>query len=253
MRATDPHLDESQLVRYIDHEASEAEQERWDAHVRACDRCSAETATLREQSATVRAWLEHADCEAASHPRTLRPGGAPRAGARGAGPGGAPVAGAWLKAAVITLLVAAPLVAVPAAREWVAERLALPGERPHARAATATTEAHAAPRITFAPAPGPFRVEIAVPQETGSLVLGRAAPGGEAVLEITGHAPWPETVVSAGSVRIVNEAGSLASYRLLVPPEVTTATVVVGGDATNVAGGAIDGTAVLPLQPTPRP
>jgi anti-sigma factor RsiW len=266
------HMDDPQLVRYIDREGSPDDRRHWDAHLGSCPRCRSEVATLRDQSAAITAWLDRADFERGAHapaataaaPLAAPPVGpivgtiAPTGGAHppaptptAAGRSRLPFAGAgsWLKAAVIVLLVAAPLVAITPARGWVADRLGLADTEQHLTpAARAVGEMEAAAAvIRFAPAPGTFQVAIEAPQERGDLTLGRVDAGSLAVLEVVGAGPWPEAVVSAQGVRIENEAAAAASYRLLLPPEVTAVGLTLAGRQVLVAGPEIDRGTVLRL------
>jgi hypothetical protein len=251
---THGHLEDDQIVRLLDREASAREREVWEHHVAGCEPCRTEVETLRSQSAAITQWLARADFERSGHrPLPSARWGAPDqrpAGWRSALP--ARDAAAWLKAAAVVLLVAAPLVAIPGTREWIAERLA--GD---VGPAPSTLEVGdewdgTATVVHFIPAPGTFTVAIAAGQEVGAITVGRSEPGQQAVLEVSDRSPEadptrPETAVSAREVRIENDPSATASYTLLVPPEITAVIVVVGPRRTVVESHEIDGRAVVTL------
>jgi hypothetical protein len=253
---THGHLEDDQIVRLLDREASPREREVWEDHVAACEPCRTEVETLRSQSAAVTRWLDRADFERSSDHRPLpsarrEPPVRSPAGWRRARPtlGGA----TWLKAAAVVLLVAAPLVAIPGAREWIADRLAGdPGPSPFTLEAGEEWDGTATV-VYFTPAPGTFTVAVAAGQEVGALTVGRSGPGQQAVLEVSDRSPEadptrPETTVSAREVRIENDPSATASYTLLVPPEITAVIVVVGDRRTVVASNEIDRRAVVVLR-----
>jgi hypothetical protein len=234
-----PHLDDGELVRYLDAEGTAEETRRWDDHLGACPRCWGEADTLRNNSRALSRWLAAADFDTTAAPAAA--GAATpvaRSGGRGvwhrARRGSAP----WLKAAVITLLLAAPLAALPPVREWIAHQVAsrraddpaviLPAQAPASGDAQAGV-------IRFVPAPGSFRVVVDEPQAEGLLRVGRTA-GPEAVLEIRGAGTRPEPVVSARGIRIANSREVRTSYTLSLPPEVDAVSVDIGGQRVHLDG-----------------
>jgi anti-sigma factor RsiW len=260
------HLEDAQLVRYIDHEASGDERQRWEDHMASCPRCRTDVESLRQQSATITEWLARADFDrgiargqavSAAEPEAAAARPRPGSGRRDdsdrslAGRARLPLADAapWLKAAAIVLLVAAPLVAIPPARDWVADRLGLAGGDPvvlpHTTGVLGEMDADAL--VRFAPAPGSFHISVTAAQARGSITLGRVGPGEEAVFERSGDAPRPEVVVSARAIRIENDPSATASYTLLLPPEVTAVGVSVGTHQIDFSGRDIDRRTVVPL------
>jgi hypothetical protein len=227
-----PHLDDGELIRYLDAEGTGEETRRWDEHLDACAPCRSEVERLRNDSHAVSQWLAATDFNrtplpvaAAATAPAIRTGR--RAARHPARMGSAP----WLKAAVITLLLAAPLAALPPVREWIADQVAsLRTDDPavmHPAQAPASGDARSGV-IRFVPAPGMFHMAVDAPQADGFLRVGRTA-GPEAILEITGGGARPEPVVSARGIRIANSQEATASYTLLLPPEVDAVLVDVGG------------------------
>jgi anti-sigma factor RsiW len=234
-----PHLDDGELVRYLDAEGTAEEGRRWDEHLGACPRCWGEAETLRNNSRALSRWLAAADFDttaAAAAPAAAAP--AARPGRRGAWHRARRGSGPWLKAAVITLLLAAPLTALPPVREWIAHQVAsMRADEPvviQPAQAPASGEAQAG-LIRFVPAPGSFRVVVDEPQAEGFLRVGRTA-GPEAVLEIRGVGARPEPVVSARGIRIANSREATTSYTLSLPPEVDAVSVDIGGQRVHLDG-----------------
>lgn len=253
---TNGHIEDHQIVRLLDREASPRERQVWEDHLTGCEPCRTEVETLRSQSAAVTHWLARADFERSAGDRPLPP-------ARSEAPDQRPAgwrrvrptrdAAAWLKAAAIVLLVAAPLVAIPGAREWIVDQLAGdPGSPPTTLEAGEEWDATATV-VRFTPAPGTFTVAVAAGQEVGALTVARSGPGQEAILQVSDRSPAPgparpETAVSARDVRIENDPSATASYTLLVPPEITAVIVVVGDRRTMVDNDEIDRRAVVALR-----
>lgn len=255
------HLEDGQLIRYIDGEVSSDERRSWEHHLASCRRCRTDVEVLRDQSATITEWLTRADFERPARDEVVFSGAAPpapvtrRHGVPARTPARRPRLSltdgvAWLKAAAIVLLVAAPLVAISPAREWVADRLGLAGTEQSALTGVmeSAVELDATEAVVrFAPAPGGFRVTVSTAQERGAITLGRVGPGEEALFEVSGDAPRPEAVVSARGIRIDNEPSATASYTLLLPPEVTAVDVIVESHPLAVSGRDLDRRAIVPL------
>jgi hypothetical protein len=245
------HLDGGELVRLIDGEGGPADRARWHVHLETCPRCREEADRLRDGSDAVSRWLAAADFEGRGVPTTPV---ASRDRGPGRATGGRPATRAWLKAAVIVLVMATPVVAIPAVRDWVADRAGLGQPAAPAGPATETLrspDAGPVPSvIRFVPVPGDFALVVEAGQRTGSLSLGRTA-GDEAILEMTAGEGGAEPVVSARALRIRNTASATGSYHLLLPAEVTTVSVRIAGREQQVEGGALDRQVVIPLGHSP--
>jgi hypothetical protein len=238
-----PHLDDGELVRYLDAEGHEPRKP------------GAGT------SNAVAVWLDAAEFEAGPgasaapaaladlEPAATRPAPAERQPRRHTF--GVAAGGPWLKAAMITLLLAAPLAAIPSVRAWIADRVALVlADAPAATGAVdspARAAVHASV-IRFVPAPGAFLVTIDAPQAEGWLHLTRAS-GSEAVLEVRGSSPRPEPVVSASTLRIGNSAEMTASYALALPADVDQVYVDVAGSRLQLDAGDLASSIRIPLRP----
>ncbi|HSR43512.1 MAG TPA: zf-HC2 domain-containing protein [Longimicrobiales bacterium] len=276
------HMDNGELVRYVDGELAQAEARRWEAHMASCPRCSREIDAVRSESGRLSDWLSLADFEAdldraappfAAPALTLADTGAPAPAARTTdtvrpvavdpadaappaaapptsgvahtarkGDGGSAVRTAWLKAAIIVLLVAAPLAAFPGVRGWVVERMSPDGG---AVSETFPAAVLASPVIRFEPAAGSFTVRLPGPTEGGILTLERTESDAavEAVLRIEGTA---EPVVAERVLRILDaEPGT--RFSLSLPPAVTDIRVLMGDVEIPVDGDEIDAGLTLPL------
>jgi anti-sigma factor RsiW len=235
------HLDDGDLIRYLDGEGSEAERIGWERHVDACEQCARRTAEAEAQSRQFSRWLARAAFEEDLPDRVDRPGDdgvlTLEPASRGARRSGwSP----WLKAAAAIALVAGPLAAIPPLRGWVVDRVAPPAEE----AAVTTMDATAPvthPIVRFVPEPGVFTVRVE--GGGGSLAVGRAA-GDTAELSLSGEAP--DAVVAATSVRLRSLEPD-TRHTLLLPDYVTGIRVFVGERAMVLEGAALDRGEVIPL------
>lgn len=256
------HLGDADLMRYIDAEGEADERQIWDRHLDGCATCRDAAGALRADSETVARWLVAADFEGAAtavapaiEPARLEPlpatddDGAPGRTARVRVWRDAVGASPWLKAAVIVLLLAAPVAAAPAVRDWLAERVGL--SRTDAPALTSAVEAHdaAAPAvIRFVPAPGSFAVVLDAGPAGGTLHVERST-GPEALLEVTGGGPGPTPVVAARSLRITNIAGGAVTYRLALPSQVESVLLDIDGRRVRLDASTLDRATTIPLGP----
>ena len=249
------HLDDGELLRYVDGELGSAEAGRWEQHVAVCEQCSRALESVLTESRLVSDWLTLADFEADLEPASPEQAPAAMVGAR-TGPltggdvraarmsRGAPwlqrgrrspaVSSAWLKAAAIALLVAAPLAAFPGVRDWMARQVGLTG----GTATTTAVDGPASPVIRFEPAPGSFTVRFHAPVEEGALALERTGPAGavEAVLRMDGAA---EPVVAERMLRIL-EAEPGTRLTLALPAAVTDVRIFLGAREVRITGEDID-------------
>lgn len=240
------HLSDGEVVRHLDLEGDPAQRGRREEHVRSCDHCAERVRLLGRQSETVARWLERADgpLRPLSAPEVRAAAGGFAAGAssgRG-GPGRREAVRPWLRAAVIVLLLAAPLAALQPVREWVVERIGLAEET--TEPATAAAEAADPSVIRFTPAPGVFTVRVTEPAAGATLSIGRA-DGEEAVLRGASRGGAP--VVSDDALRLAGGASAAGRlYELRVPASVVEVRVIVGSRVARIgaremeAGSRVD-------------
>lgn len=255
------HLDEGELMRYVDGEGSPTERTVWERHLAGCDRCAADIDAVGSESRLLSGWLDRADFEADLPSDLTAPGAAPAVasddaavisldGRRPAGrrdarhrSGWSP----WLRAAAALVLLAGPLAAIPAVRTWVIERVS-PAETSPSAALADPEATQPSPVIRFLPDPGTFTVRVEAPAG-GQLAIGRST-GEEAQLRLSGDGPDP--VVAASSVRLQSTAAD-GRYALLLPVSVTTVEVVIGGVRRAIVDGAdIEAGRVVRLDSGPR-
>jgi hypothetical protein len=264
------HLDDGVLVQLLDGEQCAGEQKRWSAHVAECARCAAALAQLRDDAATVRGWLDRAAFEDALPPAAVTVHGAAvvpahaglqadcavpdRTGSWGSVDRTMPRAprrwqdtAPWLRAAAILLLIAAPVAAIPAVREYVTGAIAELRGVPHHTIPASQPVRSAPSTIRFQPAGGEFLVRVDAAQATGTLRILPAA-GREAVLVIDdGGVAGP--VIAADAVHLRNAAAATGSYVLYLPPTVTRVTVLIGGrTAAVLPASSLTAVVELPLR-----
>jgi hypothetical protein len=250
MAGPDAHLADDELLRFIDGE-DDPLQPDWAEHVSSCARCSQEVQLLRGSAGVVREWLDRAAFEDALPPRlhvgaahsarrdstaARRDAPAPRRARQSVAP--------WLRAAAVLVLLASPVAAIPALRQWLVGAVTELRDNPDMMPAALPQERSAAPgssAIRFVPVAGTFAVDLDAVQTAGVLVI-RHGTGNEAVLQQTGTGEV-EPVISATSLRVRNESGSTASFHLQLPVTVNRVVVRVAGahirtvDAAALAAG----------------
>jgi hypothetical protein len=252
------HPGDDDLLRLLDGEGSDAQRRSWQDHVDRCSACGRREARIRDDGQLIRRWLALAAFEDELAP-------APAGEEAGAAPGPARdsfqsrprsvtrPSVRWARAAVILLLLSAPLAAVEPVREWVLDRVvelrnrAAPADEPATGLASTATPAV----VRFTPAPGTFVVVLDAVQARGMLRLERVPAGQDAVLEVNSEAEAREAVVSRQQLRIVNSPASTASYTLRLPPGVTGVSLIVGGSRTEIGGPDLDRQRVVPLDRAP--
>lgn len=241
MNATELHLSDADIIRYLDREGGAVEGARQDAHLRACDDCAGRLRAFEHRSALVSRWLEEADAphEPAAPPEWLTGARRPRR-LRAAG-----AASPWLRAAIIVLLLAAPLAALQPVRQWVAERVGLAEPSPDPTLTTAA--AHEDPAaLRFTPAPGRFTVRLDGAAPGATLRLERAA-GAEAVLRGSAGLALPP-VVSDDAVRLpAGDAAAGRSFTLALPATVDELVLVIADRSISIPAAELDAGVVLGL------
>lgn len=233
MNTSTVHLELDELQRMLDNQCERTERAYLAAHLRTCNRCAEEMRVLEHQAALISQWMQRADfedvrnghAEVQTEPDVLTHwkfnGG--RASNHALNQG-------WLRAAAVLALLATPVAASTAVREWIAERIGVRNEVPVV-ATAADPELMPAPQamgvIRFSPAAGSFDVVFASIQTEGTLsLIGGDAP--DAALEITGSS-GAGPVVAEHELRINNDDRSTASYSLRMPPKVTRVVVRIPG------------------------
>ena len=244
---TGAHPDDGVLLRLMDGE-SDADAAAAEEHLAACAECRERLAVLRRRTMKLGALLARADFPVPASSLADAPSGT------SAEPDPkiiplrrreTPAPRPWLRAAaVVGLLLAAGIVATPArawVAAWISERWGelfgrgeMPRvERPAPPAAPAPVQEAAASRVEFVPAGATFTVEVAHPQARGGLTL-LPSTGETATAEVAAGTGEADLLVLPSGLRIGNEAGSAAEYRVSVPTSVRRVTVRVNGRAETV-------------------
>lgn len=233
MNTSTVHLELDELQRMLDNQCELTERAYLAAHLRTCNRCAEEMRVLEHQAALISRWMQRAafedvttnHAEVQSEPDVLT-----HWKFNGRRASNNALTQGWLRAAAVLALLATPVAASTAVREWIAERIGVRSEVP-AAITTADPEPRLAAQATgvirFSPASGSFDVVFASKQSEGMLsLIGEDAP--DAALEITGSS-GAGPVVAEHELRINNDDRSTASYSLRVPAKVTRVVVRIPG------------------------
>lgn len=232
------HVDDGALVRLMDGALHAPAAARVEAHLDACEPCTARLAELRERSAALRELL--AGEPAAAPDAWLRPALEARRRRRASwwrGPRGMAAAAAAL---FVLALLAPPVYG--AVRRWVAARLAPVASAPASRPSGAPpAPARARDAVRFTPATAELHLRFAEPDASAVLALAPTT-GAEARLSVerAAGAPPPVLVLPDG-IDVQNRATPGATYRLLVPASVREVRVTVAGRAVAVVRGIAEG------------
>ncbi|HYR07935.1 MAG TPA: hypothetical protein VEQ60_09210 [Longimicrobium sp.] len=237
------HLEDTDLLALVDGELAPMERDARLLHVARCDDCAQRLQTLRLRTSNLSRLLADVELpEDFVFPRL--PEAAPvipitSPASRRAGW----TRSAWARAAMIALVVIVPFATVAPLRAWVVDRLgaawsevrgifgadddaAAPTVAPVQTTPAPAEEPASGATVFFTPSPGRFVLVVSESQAAGTLTLGRAE-GGEGSAEVVGGAT--ETpLVSESGIRILNAPGSTASYRVLLPPSVSSVRVRIG-------------------------
>jgi Putative zinc-finger len=157
----------------------------------------------------------------------------------------------WATAAAIAAMVVVSLTVDPL-RAWVMQRLTSPGVAPSALDAPAPSLPSAVVGrdgsvIAFQPSGELFELSVEQTQEEGELLL-QVRSVSEATAQVTNGGSESMLVLPSG-LRIENEAGSRASYRVTLPASVERLSIRVGdGAARTVDVAGPDWAEVIPLQ-----
>lgn len=218
----DAHASDADLVRLLDGESAPSLGAAVDVHVAGCAECSARLAMLRARSASLSALLLATDPPTPS----LEPVRSPARTIARRAPS--------LRIAAGLLVAAAGMAAAatPAVRGWIAARTSrgvVARDRvPDARTAPVDAAATGAV-IGFVVERAELAVQVMLPQASGVLELraGEAALANAEVIRGEGEG----LVVLPGALQFRNRAGSTASYRVTLPPAVSSVIVRIGSAA----------------------
>jgi len=249
------HPEDADLVRFLDEELPEERAVILMNHFASCVDCM----VRREELEDVSSWLggglmlldEEVAVDEVARARALA---ATRAAARGGEKFGVPVG--WVRAAAaITVLVVGASI-VPPVRAWIADLVA-PRTVSEAAAPVPVIDevsADVGATISFTPAVGVFRVELATFQTGGALSL-QGTTADQAAALVVGGGEVSLLVLPSG-LRIENHSTSMALYRIELPASLVDRVEIYAGSSLiashDVQAGAP--ATLVPLAPelTPR-
>ncbi len=238
------HLEDDDIVRIMDEEGTPDELRGAEAHLQACESCRQRASAMGASSAWFSASLPLLDpppLDDLTRARALERIRAAKAGAHAASRQGPRKDGRYagagggrrrrLIAAGIGVLLLAGLTVEPL-RAWLLDGLRELAGTPDRTSEVAHLEPPAPGRsavsVRFTAAGPLFRIDVAQPQDEGSLTLRRIAAG-EASAEVVGGAGETLLIMPSG-LRVGNEVGSTASYVVELPGDgVRTVEIRVGG------------------------
>lgn len=229
-----PHPSEGDLLRYVDTELSELEERRLQVHLAQCGMCNERLESLARDARRAELYLSRLSPAAPDEVTRARTLAAVRraAAARGQRPWWARGAARSVAAVAALLLVA---IAAEPVRAWLSSGfrvLSGPGAVPAATpamvpvAAPAAAIEHRSSVVAFQPGDAVFDLRIERPQTGGSLAL-EVHEAARASAQILGGGSETMMVLPSG-LRVENQPGSVASYRVVVPATVEQVRVHIG-------------------------
>lgn len=210
------HVADGALMRWLDQECDAAERGDVARHLESCDACQARLIATRRRAELVRAALCRFDV------RTAPPSQRTRWAAR---------------AAAAAMLLAAIGATVAPVRAWVVDRVTAiwsgivePSQAPSSTLQASPGLAPARATVTFSPAGEVFVVEVTARQAEGRLIIEtRVDETVTAIIE--GGDGSEQLVVLPTGLRVVNDSGGRASYRIRLPSLVKTVHAVIAGSS----------------------
>lgn len=210
------HLDDSDLIRYLDGGAAAAEQAAADEHVDSCETCAARVTAYRTRMQRLGELLRETDPPVP----TMR----------------APQRRVWRRpeiaiAAALLVLVGVSVTVRPV-RAWIIDRsrdlwaIVTGAEREPPRAMLRPTDATTA-SVTFVPSGDTFTVRVAAFQAAGTISVA-VGPDSTVTAEVLEGTREHLLVLPAG-LRIVNAGSSEARYEITIPVHLSSVTIEVNG------------------------
>lgn len=153
------HLEDGDLVAYMDHQMDRA-RHRWaESHLGICGECSARLQAMQSRAGSISAWLGALDEPAGDERKALAMAAVERARFRSRGAGAWSGGRGWLAAAATVALLLTVSFGTPPGRAWVGDVMEQLGLRPAPRA-TESAPAVPVPRpVAETPAPADLQAE----------------------------------------------------------------------------------------------
>lgn len=221
------HIDDGELVRYLDNELELDALAVVRNHLGACTECQAKFEALRAQAERFQQAMADLDLPPAATPTV----NAPEASIPSI-PSSPAVGWGWRLAAMIAVVVGITLTVTPA-RAWLLDTLGsmrtlfepanqTPPSLPPAVPVTGSS-------VLFAVTDTVLFVEFAVHPQAGTLSLQRGTSVTEVSAAMKGGSGNDELVVFGDGIRVVNTAQSTADYVITLPTGIVLVEVRIGG------------------------
>jgi predicted anti-sigma-YlaC factor YlaD len=224
---TTGHVGDGDLLRFIDRECDEGDQQRIMRHLYACAACR------KAHEALVATSLEVVD--ALGHPEESPPNRVREAvlAPRRKDAFRRRRDRMWQRLAAVAAGLLVILVAAPGVRAWIADAFRPMPEQPVAATSNAGNSAVAQARrvvasVAFEPAADVLRVVIRAPQAAGVLTIAANATT-QASARIYDHAGDASVLVTPTGFTFNNTVASTADYAVSVPASVRVVRVAIGG------------------------
>ncbi len=218
------HLEDGELLRYLDGESEHGDRAAAEHHLAACADCRTRLETLERRARAVSATLRAADVS----PPPVRLVEMRRTRL-------AWLSGPQLKAAAVIVALLGGALTVRPARAWLVDRwhdvrTVFTGDETAPPEPVPAAGEQPSGSVAFVPAPGAFVVRLAARQLGGTL---RAVTSGDSVASarVIGGAGGIDLVVLPDGLVIRNDSRAAASYILRLPVAVTELVVEVVGQA----------------------
>jgi predicted anti-sigma-YlaC factor YlaD len=230
------HLEDGELLRYLDGESEHGERGAAEQHLAACEDCRARLRGLERRSDAVSAALRSADVT----PPPVRLVNVRRSRS-------AWWRGPQLKAAAVLVALLGGALTVSPVRAWLVDRWhdvrsAFSDADAPGPDSDPSDQLQGAGSVAFVPAAGSFTVRLSARQPTGTL---RAVTSADSVASarVLGVASGIDLVVLPDGLVIRNDSTAAASYELRLPRGVTELVVEMAGRAAvRVGAGELMGT-----------
>jgi hypothetical protein len=235
MLQAEEHLTEGELVRALDGELDREEELRANAHMAACPACTQRLQRLNSRATQLSDLMLQSDFDipAAQPPASGAANVVDLSAARALRTRHVLATPAFRVAAAVALLLGITL--VTPARAWITDwvqdqwsRLVDVNPAPEPASPAAQPEVIVAgARVQFVPDGSEFRVELQSAQDAGAIDVAYHDQA-FATAETSGTAA--ELLVLPSGVRVMNERGSAATYRMRVPRTIERVVVISGGN-----------------------
>lgn len=220
------HIDDGELVRYVDNELSVDNLATVRHHLAGCPPCQARFDAIRgrsEEFNRAMAGLDSPPAAATKAEPIVQVPHVPRSPSQGWG---------WRIAAMVAVVIGVTLTVTPA-RAWLLEHMGPVGEwfgaSQSSQPETPPEMPVSASSVRFVAGDSALLVEFTMRPRAGHISFERGASDTVVSAEVLGQSMTDELVVSAAGLRVVNDAESTADYAVVLPAMTTMVEVRVAG------------------------